>query len=39
MNADRIYVIERGQIVQSGRYEELILETGLFAALAKRQIA
>ena len=39
MNADRIYVIERGHIVQSGRYEELILETGLFAALAKRQIA
>lgn len=39
MNADRIYVIERGQIVQSGRYEDLLLETGLFAALAKRQIA
>jgi ATP-binding cassette subfamily C protein len=39
INADRIYVIERGQIVQSGRYEELILEPGLFAALAKRQIA
>ena len=39
INADRIYVIERGQIVQSGRYEELILEPGLFAALATRQIA
>jgi ABC-type multidrug transport system fused ATPase/permease subunit len=39
MNADRIYVVEKGQIVQSGTYEELMDQTGLFAELAKRQIA
>lgn len=39
VNADRIVVIERGQIVQSGRYEELLLQPGLFAELAARQLA
>jgi ABC-type bacteriocin/lantibiotic exporter with double-glycine peptidase domain len=38
-NADRIYVIDRGRVVQSGRYNELIQQDGLFAELAKRQIA
>jgi len=39
MHADRIYVLERGVLVQSGTYEELIKQPGLFAELAKRQIA
>jgi NHLM bacteriocin system ABC transporter ATP-binding protein len=39
VNADRICVIDRGQVVQTGRYEELIEQPGLFAMLAKRQIA
>jgi NHLM bacteriocin system ABC transporter ATP-binding protein len=36
-NADRIYVIEKGRVVQQGRYSELIAENGLFARLASRQ--
>ncbi len=39
MNADRIFVVQKGQIVQSGTYQELMDQTGLFADLAKRQIA
>jgi NHLM bacteriocin system ABC transporter ATP-binding protein len=37
--ADRIVVIERGQIVQSGTYGELLRQPGLFAQLATRQLA
>jgi ABC-type bacteriocin/lantibiotic exporter with double-glycine peptidase domain len=36
-NADRIMVMERGQIVESGSYEDLIKMNGLFAKLARRQ--
>lgn len=39
INADRIYVLENGRIIQQGTYEELIKEEGLFAELAKRQMA
>lgn len=39
VHADRICVVERGQIVQSGRYEDLMAQPGLFAELARRQIA
>ena len=39
VNADRIHVMTRGRIVQSGRYEELMAEDGIFAALARRQTA
>jgi ATP-binding cassette subfamily C protein len=39
MKADHIYVVEKGQIVQHGAYQELINQTGLFADLAQRQIA
>ena len=37
-NADRIFVVERGKIVQEGNYEELIAVDGVFADLAKRQM-
>lgn len=37
-NADRIYVIEAGRLVEFGNYEELIQKGGLFARLAARQI-
>lgn len=35
--ADRIYVIEKGRVVQEGRYSELAGEPGLFARLVSRQ--
>ena len=39
VNADCIYVIDRGRVVQQGRYQDLIEQPGLFAELAKRQLA
>jgi NHLM bacteriocin system ABC transporter ATP-binding protein len=39
INADRIYVLDGGRIAQCGTYAELIGQPGLFAELAKRQIA
>jgi len=38
INADRIFVLDGGRLVQSGTYAELIGVDGLFADLAKRQI-
>ncbi len=38
-NADRIYVLDKGQIVESGSYQELIQKEGVFTGLAKRQMA
>jgi NHLM bacteriocin system ABC transporter ATP-binding protein len=38
-NADCIYVLDQGKIVQSGTYQQLLNQDGLFAELAKRQIA
>ncbi|CAD8206584.1 unnamed protein product [Paramecium octaurelia] len=37
-NADLIYVIENGQVAESGTYEELINQLGKFEKLAKNQI-
>ena len=39
VKADRIYVLERGRIVESGTYRELMQRRGVFAALARRQVA
>jgi ATP-binding cassette subfamily C protein len=39
INADMIYVFDNGKIVQRGKYQELIEQPGIFAELAKRQIA
>lgn len=38
MGADRIYVLQRGKIVQQGAYAELLQQPGLFADLAQRQL-
>ncbi|MEH1944902.1 MAG: NHLP bacteriocin export ABC transporter permease/ATPase subunit [Nostoc sp.] len=38
-NADRIYVIESGRVVQQGKFEELVNQNGLFANLMARQMA
>ena len=37
-HADRIYVIEAGKVAQSGSFEKLMNEPGLFAELVKRQM-
>jgi ATP-binding cassette subfamily C protein len=37
-NADRIYYMERGRILESGTYDELMAREARFAELAKRQI-
>jgi ABC-type bacteriocin/lantibiotic exporter with double-glycine peptidase domain len=36
-SADRIYVIEKGRVVQQGSYDDLVKEKGLFARLVSRQ--
>jgi ATP-binding cassette subfamily C protein len=38
IDADRIFVMNQGQIVQSGAYAELMAEPGLFRELAERQL-
>jgi ATP-binding cassette subfamily C protein len=37
-NADRIYVLKSGELVQSGSYRELANQPGLFAELTSRQL-
>lgn len=39
INADRIYVLDRGRVVQTGTYATLLEEGGLFADLVRRQMA
>ena len=38
MHADRIYVLEKGDIVETGSHEELIEEKGLYYAMWRQQI-
>ncbi len=38
INAHRIIVMERGEVVQQGSYKELVGQAGLFADLARRQL-
>jgi ATP-binding cassette subfamily B protein len=38
MHAERIYVLERGKIVEEGTHSQLVAETGLYYALWRQQI-
>jgi ATP-binding cassette subfamily B protein len=38
MHADRIHVLERGTIVESGRHTELLVRGGLYAAMWRQQV-
>jgi NHLM bacteriocin system ABC transporter ATP-binding protein len=38
MNADRIFVLDKGAVVESGAYRELMERGGFFAELARRQL-
>jgi NHLM bacteriocin system ABC transporter ATP-binding protein len=37
-NADRIYVMEAGRVVQVGKFDDLLSQEGLFARLVARQL-
>jgi ATP-binding cassette subfamily B protein len=38
MHADRIHVLERGRLVESGRHDELLDEKGLYYAMWRQQV-
>lgn len=38
MHADRIYVLEKGRLVEQGRHEELLEKKGLYYAMWRQQI-
>jgi ATP-binding cassette subfamily B protein len=38
MHADKIFVLEKGNIIESGRHEELLEEKGLYYAMWRQQI-
>jgi ATP-binding cassette, subfamily B, bacterial len=38
MHADKIFVLERGQIIESGKHAELLEEKGLYYAMWRQQI-
>src|SRR5471030_1701553 len=38
LHADRIYVLERGRIVETGRHDELVEQKGLYYAIWRQQI-
>ena len=37
--ADRIYVLQEGQVIQQGSFDDLMAEDGMFREMALRQLA
>ena len=38
MHADRIYVLEKGEVIETGNHEELLTQMGLYYAMWRQQI-
>ena len=38
MHADRIYVLEKGEVTETGKHETLLAEKGLYYAMWRQQI-
>ena len=38
MHADKIYVLEKGHIIEAGRHDELLEQKGLYYAMWRQQI-
>jgi ATP-binding cassette subfamily B protein len=38
LHADRIYVLERGKIVEVGQHDDLLERTGLYYAMWRQQV-
>jgi ATP-binding cassette subfamily B protein len=38
MHADRIYVLEKGKIVETGAHDQLVEDKGLYYAMWRQQI-
>jgi ATP-binding cassette subfamily B protein len=38
MHADKIFVLEQGEVVETGTHEDLIAEKGLYYAMWRQQI-
>jgi ABC-type bacteriocin/lantibiotic exporter with double-glycine peptidase domain len=39
LKADKIYVIDAGRVVETGTYQTLMAQNGLFASMTRRQLA
>jgi ATP-binding cassette subfamily B protein len=38
MHADRIFVLEKGKVVESNNHDQLLVEKGLYYAMWRQQI-